>query len=68
MPEALTETQLCKAAAHLGLAVGLTNRAECTTALNGILEHIAALEALLDEGDQMDSFGTEGWKHRLGID
>jgi len=33
-----------------------------------LFDHISALEALLDEGDQEDAFGTEGWRHRLGID
>ena len=33
-----------------------------------LFDHISALEALLDEGDQDDAFGTEGWRHRLGID
>jgi hypothetical protein len=33
-----------------------------------LLSHIKALEALLDEGDEDDAFGTEGWRHRLGID
>lgn len=33
-----------------------------------LFEHIDALEMLLDDGDQNDAFGTEGWRHRLGID
>jgi hypothetical protein len=33
-----------------------------------LIEHIDALEMLLDEGDEDDMFGTEGWRHRLGID
>ena len=33
-----------------------------------LLGHIDALEDLLDEGDQDDAFGTEGWRHRAGID
>lgn len=33
-----------------------------------LLEHIWALEALLDEADGDDVFGTEGWRHRLGIE
>jgi hypothetical protein len=32
-----------------------------------LLQHIDALEDLLDEGDDDDAFGTEGWRHRLGI-
>jgi hypothetical protein len=33
-----------------------------------LIEHIDALEMLLDEGDDDDIFGTEGWRHRLGVD
>lgn len=33
-----------------------------------LLEHIDALEDLLDDADGDDMFGTEGWRHRLGID
>lgn len=33
-----------------------------------LLQHIDALEDLLDEGDEDDAFGTEGWRHRLGVD
>jgi hypothetical protein len=33
-----------------------------------VFEHLDALESLLDEGDEDDAFGTEGWRHRLGID
>ena len=33
-----------------------------------IVDHIVSLEALLDEADEDDTFGTEGWKHRLGVD
>lgn len=29
--------------------------------------HIDALEMLLEEIDEADFFGTEGWRHRLGI-
>jgi len=68
MAEALREYELCKAVSHLGLAVGLANREECNKALNGVIDHIAALEALLDEADDMDALGTEGWRHRAGID
>lgn len=33
-----------------------------------IVDHIEVLEELLDETDSEDFFGTEGWRHRLGID
>jgi hypothetical protein len=33
-----------------------------------LLEHIQALEELLDEDDLEDMHGTEGWRHHLGID
>jgi len=36
--------------------------------VNKLLEHIDALELFLDEGDQDDMFGSEGWRHRLGVD
>lgn len=32
-----------------------------------LLEHIDELEDLLDDGDEDDAFGTEGWRHRVGI-
>lgn len=32
-----------------------------------LLQHIDALEDLLDEGDEDDAFGTGGWRHRLGV-
>jgi hypothetical protein len=33
-----------------------------------LLQHIQELEDLLDEGDQDDAFGTEGWRHRAGAE
>ena len=36
--------------------------------LLAVFGHIDALEALLDTADEEDAFGTEGWRHRLGID
>jgi hypothetical protein len=36
--------------------------------IGALFAHIDVLEALLDEGDGEDAFGTEGWRHRLGID
>lgn len=33
-----------------------------------VFQHLDELEDLLDEADEDDVFGTEGWRHRLGID
>lgn len=33
-----------------------------------LLLYIDTLHGLLDEGDQDDAFGTEGWRHTLGIE
>ena len=33
-----------------------------------LFEHIDALEMLLETADHEDMFGTEGWRHRLGLD
>ncbi len=33
-----------------------------------LVAHIEALEELMNEADGDDAFGTEGWRHRLGID
>ena len=32
------------------------------------IEHIECLIELLDEMDCEDVFGTEGWKHAIGLD
>ena len=44
--------------------VGKATKADITK----VFEHIDALESLLDEGDENDAFGTEGWRHSLGLD
>lgn len=36
--------------------------------LNRLLRHVDELEGLLDETDDMDFFGTQGWRYRAGID
>lgn len=36
--------------------------------LQDFLEYVNAIEALLDEGDMDDMYGTEGWRHRIGFD
>lgn len=33
-----------------------------------LFEHIDALEMFLDERDGDDTFGTEGWRHAVGLD
>jgi hypothetical protein len=33
-----------------------------------VFEHIDALEMFLDEHDEDDVFGTEGWRHAIGLD
>lgn len=33
-----------------------------------LIAHIDALEDMLDESDGDDMWGTEGWRHKLGID
>lgn len=33
-----------------------------------LLDHITALENFLDEADYEDTFGTEGWRHTIGLD
>lgn len=31
-----------------------------------LFEHIDALEMFLDDNEQDDQFGTEGWRHAIG--
>lgn len=33
-----------------------------------VFEHIDALEMFLDDNEQDDQFGTEGWRHAIGLD
>lgn len=33
-----------------------------------LFEHIDALEMFLNEHEQDDVFGTEGWRHAIGLD
>ncbi len=33
-----------------------------------LLEYVKELEYLLDEADQEDFYGTEGWRHNLGLE
>lgn len=32
-----------------------------------LIEHIDALEMFLDDNEQDDQFGTEGWRHAIGL-
>lgn len=34
---------------------------------HAFLKHVSQLEEMLDEADLDDYFGTEGWRHRLGL-
>lgn len=33
-----------------------------------LVDYISDLEGLCDSADQDDYFGTEGWRHHMGID
>ena len=33
-----------------------------------LIEHIDALEIFLDDNEQDDQFGTEGWRHAIGLE
>lgn len=35
--------------------------------INTLFEHIDALEMFLDDNEQDDQFGTEGWRHAIGL-
>ena len=36
--------------------------------IDKLFEHIDALEMFLDDNEQDDQFGTEGWRHAIGLD
>jgi len=36
--------------------------------IDKLFKYIDALEEFLDEGDGDDLFGTEGWRHKLGLE
>lgn len=36
--------------------------------VKALLEHIDALEGFLDDFDTVDTFGTEGWRHAIGLE
>lgn len=33
-----------------------------------LFEHIDELESFLDEHEEDDTFGTEGWRHAIGLE
>lgn len=33
-----------------------------------VFEHLDELEMFLDDHDEDDVFGTEGWRHAIGLD
>lgn len=43
--------------------VGKADQADITK----LFEHIDALELFLDDNEQDDQFGTEGWRHAIGL-
>lgn len=44
--------------------VGKADKAD----VDKLIEHIDALEMFLDETEQDDQFGTEEWRHAIGLD
>ena len=52
----------------LGLIIGRVAILVGEHQADALVVHIKALTNLLDEATDMDTFGTEGWRHRLGID
>ena len=44
--------------------VGKADKAD----VDKLIEHIDALEMFLDDNEQDDQFGTEGWRHAIGLD
>ena len=44
--------------------VGKADKAD----VDKLIEHIDALEIFLDDNEQDDQFGTEGWRHAIGLD
>lgn len=58
--EAMKQVFMARARIALGKAT--------TADIKIFMDYVDAMEGLLDEGDQMDKFGTEGWLHRIGYD
>lgn len=44
--------------------VGKASKAD----VDKLFEHIDALEMFLEDNDVDDVFGTEGWRHAIGLD
>ncbi len=36
--------------------------------IDNFLEYVEELERLLNESDDDDMFGTEGWRHHIGLE
>ena len=36
--------------------------------IDKLFEHIDALESFLDDNEDDDQFGTEGWRHAIGLE
>lgn len=73
MAEAYTAKQMVHMASKLGEAIGRCEDREiakaASVALSALLSHIEALEDLLTWMDgEFECLGSEGWRHRLGID
>lgn len=46
----------------------MTAEEESSRDLEGLLDYVEAMENLLDKGDMDDMYGTEGWRHRIGME
>jgi len=44
------------------IEVNFTTKYEITE----FLKYVSAIEALVEEASDVDFYGTEGWRHRLG--
>lgn len=45
------------------MLVNMANTAE----LHDFLNYVVALESLLEDANNDDYFGTEGWQHKIGL-
>lgn len=70
--KALSDNARERAVLAVSLAVGscpdADRREKAIRGMEALLGHVGALEAMLDQADDEDTFGTEGWRHRAGID
>ena len=54
---------------QIGEIAGRNSVSQATPAdVSALLAHIAILESFLDDWNQEDAFGTEGWRHHLGLE